>query len=85
MSLERNLKHVLENIENEKEKSSFNQNVELIAVTKTRPLSTIEECYKLGITNIGENRVQEAVEKFSHFDGFERIKKGLLGTYKQTK
>jgi len=79
LSLERNLKHVLENIEKEKEKSSFNQNVELIAVTKTRPLPTIEECYKLGITNIGENRVQEAAEKFSHFDGFERIKKRFIG------
>ena len=65
MSLEKNLKQVLENIESSKNKSKWGQNVELIAVTKTQEISTIKECYKLGIKTIGENRVQEAISKFT--------------------
>ena len=60
MSLEKNLKQVLENIESSKKKSSQKQGVELIAATKTREISIIEECYNLGIKTIGENRVQES-------------------------
>ena len=79
MSLEQNLKGVLNKIKKEKEKSSFKQDVQLIAVTKTRPISIIKDCCKLGVRNIGENRVQEAAEKFIHFDGFEKTKKRFIG------
>ena len=79
MSLEQNLKDVLNKIKKEKEKSSFKQEVQLIAVTKTRSISIIKECYNLGLRNIGENRVQEAAEKFIHFDGFEKTKKRFIG------
>ena len=79
MSLEQNLKDVLNKIKKEKEKSSFKQDVQLIAVTKTRSISIIKECYNLGLRNIGENRVQEAAEKFIHFDGFEKTKKRFIG------
>ena len=37
--------------------------ITLIAVTKYRPLSTIEAVLEAGIFDIGESRVQEAVEK----------------------
>jgi len=79
LSLEQNLKNVLNKIKKEKEKSSFKQDVQLIAVTKTRPISIIKECCNLGVSNIGENRVQEAAEKFIHFDGFEKTKKRFIG------
>ena len=79
MSLEQNLKDVLNKIKKEKEKSSFKQDVQLIAVTKTRPISIIKECCNLGVRNIGENRVQEAAEKFIHFDDFEKTKKRFIG------
>jgi len=79
LSLEQNLKGVLNKIKKEKEKSSFKQDVQLIAVTKTRPISIIKECCNLGVRNIGENRVQEAAEKFIHFDGFKKIKKRFIG------
>jgi len=79
LSLEQNLKDVLNKIKKEKEKSSFQQDVQLIAVTKTRPISIIKECCNLGVRNIGENRVQEAAEKFIHFDGFEKTKKRFIG------
>ena len=79
MNLEKNLKQVLENIASSKKKSSWGQNVDQIASTKTREISTIEECCQLGIKTIGENRVQEAEEKFSYFPGFEKIKKRFIG------
>ncbi len=39
--------------------------IKLIAVSKTFPASAIEEAIDAGITDIGENRVQEAKEKFA--------------------
>ena len=37
--------------------------VMLIAVTKTTPAARVRLAYELGLTNVGENRVQEAREK----------------------
>ncbi len=37
--------------------------VTLVAVTKTRPASTVREAAALGVTDVGENYVQEAVDK----------------------
>ena len=85
MNLEKNLKQVLENIASSKKKSSWGQSVELIAATKTREISTIEECYQLGIKTIGENRVQESEEKFSYFPGFKKIKKRFIGHLQKNK
>lgn len=38
--------------------------VKLIAVSKTKPASDINEAVKCGVTDIGENKVQEVMEKF---------------------
>ena len=39
------------------------QNVTLIAVSKTKPISMIQEAYASGQRDFGENKVQELVEK----------------------
>ena len=39
------------------------QNVTLIAVSKTKPISLIQEAYATGQRDFGENKVQELVEK----------------------
>jgi len=39
------------------------QNVTLIAVSKTKPISLIQEVYATGQRDFGENKVQELVEK----------------------
>lgn len=44
----------------------------LIAVTKTQPLGRILAAIEAGVTNLGENRVQEATEKLSW--------RGVMGT-----
>ena len=48
-----------------KEINSFckDNNVSLVAVSKTKPLSAIEDIYKMGQRVFGENRVPEMVEK----------------------
>jgi len=43
--------------------------VHLIAVSKTKPLAMIEEALRAGVTDFGENRVQEALEKVRPEDG----------------
>lgn len=44
----------------------------LIAVSKTKPNEMLEEAYKLGIRNFGENKVQELVGKYEALNnGFE--------------
>lgn len=40
-----------------------NTNIKLVAVTKTQPPSVLREAFSYGLTIMGENRVQEAVEK----------------------
>ena len=41
--------------------------VTLVAVSKTKPVELVEMAYNLGVTNFGENRVQEALPKIEHF------------------
>ena len=38
-------------------------NVQLVAVTKTYPVETLEKAYALGLRDFGENRVQEMIDK----------------------
>jgi len=53
-----------EKLQNETEKSGHK--VDIIAVTKTHPSSIWRNCVEAGITHIGENRVQELVQKGDH-------------------
>jgi pyridoxal phosphate enzyme (YggS family) len=41
--------------------------VTLVGISKTMPLAAVEAAYGAGITHLGENRVQEAVEKYAAF------------------
>jgi pyridoxal phosphate enzyme (YggS family) len=64
MSLVDNLRDVNEAIANAARASGRTANdVRLIAVSKTKPLSLIEEAFRAGQKSFGENYVQEAVEK----------------------
>lgn len=42
---------------------SFGKNIQIIAVTKTVSIENIEKAIEAGITDIGENKVQEALPK----------------------
>lgn len=43
------------------------EEITLIAVSKTKPVTMVEMAYNIGITNFGENRVQEALPKIAAF------------------
>jgi len=45
-------------------KKSLPENVALIAVSKTKPVSSVLEAYQAGQRAFGENKIQEMVEKF---------------------
>jgi pyridoxal phosphate enzyme (YggS family) len=53
------------NIEQEIKNSTFNISVNLVVVTKGRPLSDIEKIINAGHFHFGENRVQESIDKWS--------------------
>lgn len=40
----------------------------LIAVSKTKPVSAVDEARSLGLSHFGENKVQEAIQKFPPFE-----------------
>ena len=58
-------------------KLMYEQKVTLIAVTKNHDVGTMKEAIDLGISEIGENRIQEAAEKFAVLD--RQVKKHLIG------
>lgn len=43
------------------------EEITLVAISKTRPLSMVKIAYDMGIRNFGENRVQEALTKIEAF------------------
>ena len=57
------IKTVLANIEKAMNSSIFKQNVQLVAVSKTKSVENIMEAYETGLRHFGENYVEELVEK----------------------
>ncbi len=65
MSLADNLREVQGNIDEAVKRSGRSrEDVTLIAVSKTKPVSMIQEVYDLGVRDFGENRVQEIMDKY---------------------
>lgn len=65
MSLKENYHNVLKNIEMACEKGKRNlADVTLIAVSKTKPVSMLQEIYDCGCRDFGENKVQEIMDKY---------------------
>lgn len=67
--MEKRITDINERIQAACERSGRNpQDVTLIAVSKTKPISMIEEVYKLGIYHFGENKVQELTRKYDELN-----------------
>lgn len=63
--IKENIENVIANINESIDKCGRNkEDVTLIAVSKTKPVSDIEEAYDFGIRDFGENKVQELVDKY---------------------
>ncbi|MFH1335819.1 MAG: YggS family pyridoxal phosphate-dependent enzyme [Candidatus Zixiibacteriota bacterium] len=77
-SIEANLKEIESRIRKAAEKSGRGKDeIKLVAVTKTVEPARIKEAIELGVKIIGENRVQEAEEKFKKIT--EKVEKHLVG------
>lgn len=50
----------------EKVQSTLKDGVQLVAVTKTHPYQEINLAIDEGVTDIGENKVQEILDKYDH-------------------
>ncbi|MDO4793592.1 MAG: YggS family pyridoxal phosphate-dependent enzyme [Filifactor alocis] len=83
MSVERNIDEVKKNIERAKQRSRYDQEVELIAVTKTVDDERMMQAYRSGILDFGENKVQEIQKKYESFP--KEVRWHLIGTLQTNK
>lgn len=92
MSLDENIQRITSRIENACKKSNRTpEDIKIIAVTKYVSVEQIEEVFASGFNNIGENRVQNALEKYQtlhdkgtwHFIGQLQSKKvkSIIGKF----
>lgn len=72
-SIENNLKEILQKIESAEQKYNRTKGtVKLLAVSKFHPVDAVEKAISSGHLLFGENRVQEAVAKFSDINSFNK-------------
>lgn len=83
MSIAENILKVKQNIKIAQEESKFNQEVSLIAVTKTVDHNKALEAIEQGIEIIGENRVQEVLSKYPYIEN--KVKIHLIGSLQTNK
>lgn len=76
--IEEHLKDIRHRIEAAAIKSGRNpEEILLVAVTKTQSVETLMSAYEAGIRTVGENRVQEIISKWPHFE--DRLEWHLIG------
>ena len=85
MSLSGNLIEIREKITRAQRRGGFNHPVLIIAATKTHLPQIIEQAYASGLRCIGENRVQEAEEKFSLLPNLPGLEKRMIGHLQSNK
>jgi len=80
-----NLLRIQEKILSAQETSEFSHPITIVGVTKTHPPEIITAAINAGLTNIGENRVQEALDKFNKLQIVNRITKHMIGHLQSNK
>ena len=87
MSIKENVHSIRERIRNAEIKAGkASGSVQLMAVSKFHPSSSVLEAIDAGLDLFGENRVQEAAEKFSSIlEQFPATKMHLIGTLQRNK
>ena len=64
--------------------SPFPDRVRIVAVSKKQPIDKMREGIKAGITDIGENRIQDALDKFA-VEAFSGITRHFIGYLQSNK
>lgn len=83
ISIKENLDEINENILNALKRSGRNDSVKLIAVTKTVDVDRIKEAISYGVTDIGENKVQELENKTKELGN--NVKYHMIGSLQTNK
>ena len=81
--IERRLTEIRKKINEARTRSARQEEVTLVAVTKFHPLADLEEAVCCGVTDVGENRVQEMEGKFRDFSG--QVTWNLIGHLQKNK
>lgn len=61
------------------------EEITLVGVTKYAPLESVNEALRGGLTQIGENRVQDAAEKFPRLETGRPLTKRMIGHLQKNK
>ncbi|PID51239.1 MAG: YggS family pyridoxal phosphate-dependent enzyme [Pasteurellales bacterium] len=85
MSIEQNLTTIKQQICKFSRKYDRLDQVKLLAVTKTKPISDIEQAIVCGQRAFGENYVQEGVEKIAYFQNNKDLEWHFIGTLQSKK
>ncbi len=84
MSITANLQDIKSRIGQSASRANRNPNeIRIIAVTKYVDVNQINEAINAGITEIGENRVQDGIAKFPYLSG--NVTKHMIGTLQTNK
>lgn len=83
MSIKDNIVSIKQNIENIKKESNRQEEVNLMAVTKTVDVDKVLEAIDAGITDIGENKPQELARKYEVIG--DKVRYHLIGTLQTNK
>ena len=86
MNLKDNVERVKERIINAQQRCVAKKHVKIVAITKTQPANVIVEAQKVGLNIVGENRIQEAGNKFAEIpETLPQITKRLVGHLQSNK
>lgn len=78
------LEQVRETIERHRQRGGWTHQVRIVAVTKAHPAAAVRAALAAGLENVGENRVQEALQKQDELGGLP-VKWHLIGTLQRNK
>jgi len=82
--IKNNIASVIEKMRSACQKASHNNSeVTLIAVSKTKPVSMLQEAYNAGMRDFGENKVQEIMDKYDKLP--EDIRWHMIGHLQRNK
>jgi len=86
VSLKDNVERVQKRIANAQQRSGNRAPVKIVAITKTHPASIISDVINVGLDSIGENRIQEAEDKFHEISNIlPSVTKRLVGHLQSNK
>ena len=79
------MKTITQNLQTLKNSLKDEPQVNIVVVTKTRSPKEVEEAIRAGAKSIGENRVQEAEQKFPKIRNIDKAEKRLIGRLQSNK